>query len=165
MGGAVMSFTKEEKLALLVAMDKQLKPELETAKAEARAELMEAAAKGQSDRKPLLVGGAKVGEVGVSYSKPAPYIPADMMPRALEELEALGLVDKAPAKGWERHFACTTDGAIVCIDTGEQVDWLLWEQGTAKTAAVRGCKPEDVMRAFGSRLEGQSAMALLGGAR
>ena len=94
-----MEITKDERLAFLAALDKRVKPALEDAKNEARAEIMDAYAENGTDRKP----------------------------------------------------------------TGEVVEWAGWNPKAAKTAAVRGCKPEDVLRAFGPRLQSMDAVALLDG--
>ena len=92
------AITKDEKLALLCALDKRVTPALKDAKDEARAEIMDAYAENGTDRKAILVGGEKVGEVGISYSKPAPFIyaaggagvPAPGRPRAGDAGEGLG---------------------------------------------------------------------------
>ena len=154
--------TKDEQLALLCAIDKRIAPALRDAKDEARAEIMDKYAEDGTDRKAILVGGEKVGEVGISYSKAAPYIYAERMPEALAFLRRVGLVQEIPAKGWESKFALI-GGQVVFKITGEVVEWAGWNPKAAKTAAVRGCKPEDVMRAFGARLQGVDAVALLEG--
>lgn len=157
-----MAITKDEKLALLVAIDKRVTPALRYAKDEARAEIMGRYAEDGTDRRAILVGGEKVGEVGVSYSKPAPYIYREQMPAALDFLRSVGLVEEAPAKGWETQFDLI-GGQVVYKPTGEVVEWAGWQPKAAKSAAVRGCKPEDVMRAFGQRLGSVDAIALLDG--
>lgn len=156
------AITKDEKLAMLCALDKRVTPALRDAKDEARAEIMERYAEDGTDRKAILVGGEKVGEVGISYSKPAPFIYAEQMPAALEFLRQVGLVQETPAKGWENQFDLI-GGQVVYKPTGEVVEWAGWNPKAAKTAAVRGCKPEDVLRAFGNRIESVNAIALLDG--
>lgn len=157
-----MNITKDERLAFLAALDKRVKPALDEAKSDARAEIMGAYAENGTDRKAILVGGEKVGEVGISYSKAAPYIYAEQMTAALDFLRQFGLVQEAPAKGWEQSFDLI-GGKVVYKPTGEVVEWAGWNPKAAKTAAVRGCKPEDVMRAFGPRLASVDAAALLDG--
>lgn len=157
-----MNITKDERLAFLAALDKRVKPALDEAKSDARAEIMGAYAENGTDRKAILVGGEKVGEVGISYSKAAPYIYAERMADALEFLRQVGLVTETPAKGWETKFDLI-GGQVVYKPTGEVVEWAGWNPKAAKTAAVRGCKPEDVMRAFGPRLASVDAVALLEG--
>ena len=157
-----MEITKDERLAFLAALDKRVKPALDDAKAEARAEIMDRYAEDGTDRKAILVGGEKVGEVGISYSKAAPYIYRERMADALDFLRQVGLVTETPAKGWETKFDLI-GGKVVYKPTGEVVEWAGWNPKAAKTAAVRGCKPEDVMRAFGPRLASVDAVALLEG--
>ena len=156
-----MDFTQDEKLAVLTAMQKQIKPALDEAKGIARQGIMEDFEETHSDRRAILVGGEKVGEVGISYSKAAPVILKDRMDEAVAFLDSIGLVDIVPKKGWEEHFAKAGD-KIVCTDTGETVDWAMWCPKAPKTASVRGCKPEDVMQALGPRVEGVTYKALLG---
>lgn len=157
-----METTKDERLAFLAALEKRVKPALEDAKSDARAEIMGAYAENGTDRKAILVGGEKVGEVGISYSKAAPYIYAEQMTAAIDFLRQVGLVQETPAKGWEQSFDLI-GGKVVYKPTGEVVEWAGWNPKSAKTAAVRGCKPEDVMRAFGPRLASVDAVALLEG--
>lgn len=157
-----MNITDSERLALLTALDKRLKPQLANAKDAARQSLLEAQAADGTDRRAIMVNGVKVGEVGVSYTKAAPYIRPERMNDAIECLAELGLVDTVPAKGWESHFTYA-GGRVICTDTGETVDWAGWEPSAAKPASVRGCKPEDVMEAFGERLTAVDPIALLGG--
>lgn len=157
-----MNITKDERLAFLAALDKRVKPALDEAKSEARAEIMDAYAENGTDRKAILVGGEKVGEVGISYSKAAPYIYAEQAGAALDFLRPLGLTEESPKRGWEKDFDLV-GGQVVYKPTGEVVEWAGWNPKAAKTAAVRGCKPEDVMRAFGPRLASVDAIALLDG--
>ena len=154
--------TKDERLALLVAMSKRLSPALTDAKDEARADLMARFAEDGTDRRAIIVGDEKVGEVGVSYSKPAPFIYAERMADALDFLGAVGLTERVPAKGWEREFE-RVGGEVVHKETGEAVPWAGWQGKAPKAAAIRGCEPEDVLRAFGPRLYGPEVMALMEG--
>lgn len=154
--------TKSEHLALLVAMDKRIAPELKLAKDEARQEIMDSYAKDGTDRRAILVGGEKVGEIGVSYSKPAPFIYAERMAEALDFLESVGLTERVPAKGWEREFE-RVGGEVVHKGTGEVVPWAGWQGKAPKAAAIRGCEPGDVLRAFGPRLYGPEVLALMEG--
>ena len=81
-----MELTNDEQLALLVAMDKRLKPALDDAKSEARARLMDGFGKTGDDRHAIRVGTEKVGEVGISYSKAEPVITADKREEAMDFL-------------------------------------------------------------------------------
>lgn len=149
---------KDSRLALLTALDKQIAPQLKEAKAEARQELLDLNRESGADRKAIMVNGAKVGEVGCSYSKAKPFIIDNA--KAIEYLRELGLTEEVPKSGWEEHFALVGDG-IACSDTGEIVDFLAWEPSRVKTAAVRGCKPQDVLDALAPQLDGTNALALL----
>ena len=155
-----MTITADERLALLAAIDKRVGPALKEAKSEACSALMARCAEGESDRRPVLVGGEKVGEVGVSYAKARPAI-IDM-PAALECLRAMGLTREAPAEGWEERFACV-GGSVVAKDSGELCPWAIWEPRRPKGASVRVPDPQAVLDAFGPRLSGGGPLALLEG--
>ena len=68
------SLTADERLALLNAMSKAVKPRLDEAKAEAQDGLMDRFAEDGTDRRAIMVGGEKVGEVGMSFTKAAPAV-------------------------------------------------------------------------------------------
>ena len=158
-----MEMTKDAELALLSAMDKRIKPALDDAKAAARNALLEDFQESGNDRHAILIGTTKVGEVGISYSKAQPVIKAERLQEALAFLTELGLTDVTPKKGWEQHFSIAGEN-VICTDTGEVVDFMLWQPSEAKTAAVRGCKPEDVLAAFQGQLPTDEIIGLLEGA-
>lgn len=116
-----MEYTQDERLAVLTAMQKQIKPALDEAKAIARQEIMDGFAETHTDRRAIIVGDEKVGEIGISYSKAAPVILKERMDEAVAFLDSIGMVDIVPKKGWEAHFAKAGD-KVVCTDTGETVD-------------------------------------------
>nr|DAV56313.1 MAG TPA: hypothetical protein [Caudoviricetes sp.] len=151
----------DEKLALLEAMSKKIKPELESLKGEAKLGLMDAFAESGVDRRAILVDGQKVGEIGITYSTAKPYIKPGHEAEALEYLTSLGLTETVPVKGWEKHFTHAGD-AVLHAESGEIADCLEWEPSVAKTAAVRGCKPDEVLEAIQPKLRGESPAALLG---
>lgn len=158
-----MNITPDEKLALLVAMDKQLKPELDNAKAEARQALLEGFEETHADRRAVMVGTEKVGEVGISFSTARPYMLPDREEDALAYLSQHGLTVEKPCNGWEKGFKYV-DGHVIDNYTGEDVSDLFgWQPSTAKTASVRGCKPADVAEAFQGRLSGQTITAFIEG--
>lgn len=154
--------TNDERLALLAAIDRKVAPALKEAKAEACAELMDRCAEDGTDRRAVMVDGRKVGTVGVSYAKERPAI-IDM-PEALACLRGMGLVEEAPARGWEGHFA-NVAGTVVAKETGEAVEWAVWEPQRPKGAAVRVDDPQKVLDAFGARLSGDPLALLEGGGR
>lgn len=108
-----MEYTQDERLAVLTAMQKQIKPALDEAKAIARQEIMEGFAETHTDRRAIIVGEEKVGEIGISYSKAAPVILKERMDEAVAFLDSIGMVDIVPKKGWEAHFAKAGD-KVVC---------------------------------------------------
>lgn len=154
--------TEAERLALLVAVNNKITPLLKEAKDEACDRLMEDCAKDGTDRRALVVNGERVGEVGVTWTKPSPVILGGRYDEAVEFLAAHGLTETVPAEGWKEHFACA-DGRVVFTDTGEVVEWAGWAGQRPKYAAVKGCKPDEVMRAFGARLAGVEVRGLLEG--
>lgn len=152
--------TSDEKLALLEGMNKKLKPMLDEAKGQAKLELMEMCRQNGVDRKAIMVDGQKVGEIGIAYSTAKPAIMPGREKEALDYLAEMGLVEYVPKKGWEKHFAKAGD-AVVDTENGEICDFLCWEPSVAKTAAVRGCKPEEVLAAIQPKLAGGDIMGLL----
>ena len=163
-----MNLTNDEQLALLVAIDKKLNNRkdglLTEAKATAKAELMDANESIGADRKAIMVNGEKVGEVGLSYATAKPVILADRMADALAYLADIDLVETTPAKGWESHFK-VVDENVICLDTGEFVDWVIWEPSRVKCATVRGCEPQKVLDALSAKLGSRAEVAglLMGG--
>lgn len=154
--------TSDEKLAVLEAMMKKLKPLLDEAKGEAKLELMEMCRQMGVDRKAIMVGEQKVGEIGITYSTAKPAIMPGREKEALGYLAEMGLVEYVPKKGWEKAFAKAGD-AVVDTENGEICDFLYWEPSVAKTAALRGCKPDAVLEAIQPKLEGNDIMGLLEG--
>lgn len=154
--------TDDERLALLKAIEHQMKPIKEELEGDARRGLMERFGEDGTDRRAIIAGGQKVGEVGISYSKPRPFIYQDRTEQALDYLEGLGLVDRSPAKGWESHFKRAGE-YVICVDTGEMVDFIGWQGKEPKNAAIRGCEPEEVREALRAQLQSGDALALLEG--
>lgn len=153
--------TRDERLALMVAVEKAIKPQVADAKAEAKAELLEAYERDHTDRRALVVGDEKVGEVGIVRRASKPRIAPGREAEALSYLRSKGLTVEVPSEGWERRFAQAANHAYD-VETGEMVDWLEWEPQPL-SASVRGCRPEDVAAAFGARLGSASVAGLLGG--
>lgn len=160
-----MELTKDESLAFYEALNKWLndkkKGVLTEAKAEARNELLGMFNENGVNRRALMCGNVQVGEIGVSFSKPRPYIFGERMEEALGFLLENGLAEIKPKTGWEDAFKRLPDGSIILAETGEFVDWLGWDDGGAKTATVRGCKPEDVLGALAPKLAGSNFTTFL----
>ena len=160
------SITPDERLALLAAMSKAVKPQLDEAKREAQEGLMDRFAEDGTDRRAIMVGGSKVGEVGMSFSKAAPSIRPGHEREALEAAIDMGLVDWSKVgsvlvRDWQKRFSQVGD-AVVEAQSAELIEWLQWEPSRPKSAAVRGCKPEDVLPALRAKLGEGFAQAILG---
>lgn len=154
--------TKEEQLALLEALYKRVKVALDDLKGEMKDELMELNSDYGVDRKKIICNGLPVGEIGISYSTPKPYIKPGKEVEAMKFLERVGLVETTPAKGWEKDFV-NVGGNILFVHTGEFVDFLDWQPSVPKTASVRGCKPEVVLEAMQHQITGETFIGLLEG--
>lgn len=152
--------TSDEKLALLEAMNKKLKPMLEEAKGNAKLELMDMCRESGVDRKAIMIDGQKVGEIGITYSTAKPVIIPGMEKEAIEYLWENGMAEIVPKKGWEKCFV-RAGNAVVNEESGEICPFMYWEPSVAKTAAVRGCKPEVVLEAIQQKLEGHSIVSLI----
>lgn len=148
----------DERLALLSALDKKVGPALKEAKSEACSELMERCREDGTDRRAVMVGGEKVGEVGVSYAKGHPVIIDTTA--ALDCLREMGLTEEVPKKGWESAFSCV-GGMVVDTESAEVITWAQWEPSRPKGAAVRIKDPQTVINAFGARLANKDPLALL----
>ena len=156
-----MELTRDEALALMVAVEKAVKARVADAKAEAKAALLEDYEYDHTDRRALVVGDERVGEVGIVRKAPRLRIAPGREAEAMSYLRAKGLTVEVPSEGWERRFGQAANHAYD-VETGEMVDWLEWE-AQPLSASVRGCRPEDVAAAFGARLASASVAGLLGG--
>ena len=161
------NLTPDERLALLNAMAKAVKPQLDGAKAEAQDDLAARFAEDGTDRRAILVNGEKVGEVGISFAKAGPAITPGREREALEAAIEMGLVDWSKVasllvRGWQGRFSRVGD-AVVDAQTAEVADWLHWEPSRAKGASVRGCEPEKVLPALSAKLGPAGFAALLEG--
>ena len=155
----------DERLALLNAMSKAVKPQLDEAKREAQEGLMDKFAEDGTDRRAIMVGGSKVGEVGMSFSKAAPAIRPGHEREALEAAIEMGIIDWSKvssvlARDWQKRFSRVGD-AVVDAQSAELIDWLEWEPQRPKGASVRGCAPEDVLPALAAKLGPGGIDALL----
>lgn len=155
-----MLLTNDEKLALLEAMSKKIKPELEHLKGEAKLALMEACRESGIDRKAIMIDGQKVGEIGITYSSAKPVIIPGREKEALEYLWENGMAEITPKKGWEKCFV-RAGSSVVNEENGEICDFLEWAPSIAKTAAVRGCQPDKVLEALQPKLTDSSVFGFL----
>lgn len=157
-----MELTRDEELALLKALAKKVKERLDVLEFQAKDEVMAGYIENGTDRRSIIIEGVKVGEIGLSYSKAKPAIKPGFERWALTYLDSCGLVEYKPATGWEKRFA-RVGAQVVDQETGEVMEWAEWLPQTASTAAIRGCKPDDVVQAFGPKLDGFAFAGLLEG--
>lgn len=157
-----MEVTRDEELAFLKALQKQVKARLDVLEAEAKDEVLAGYIEDGTDRRSIIINGAKVGEIGLSYNKAKPAIIPGRELEALVYLGDRGMTHLEPNKDWEKRFT-RAGSKVVDIDTGEVVEWAEWLPQTAKTAAIRGCKPQDVLDALGAKLQGMPVAGLLEG--
>lgn len=161
MGWNKTPLTDDEALALMEAVNKAMKPNLDDAKNEARQRLLDQFAEdGKTDRQGIFIDGEKVGDVSIRYNGGTVAIVPGMEAEALAYLKRIGLTKVIPAKGWEGRFSRVGD-AVADNETGEIVDWAWFQPKTAGTAAVSGCKPDAVFPALKAKLGTQSVAGLL----
>lgn len=156
-------------MALFTAMNKKLNNKkdgvLTEITAEVKDELMELESSTGINRKAIKVNGVKVGEVGINYTRPRPYILPGHEEEAYEALLSMGLAhsEVVPNKDWDKHFIKAGGDFVIDAETGEPIDWLGWMPQAPKSAAVRGCEPDDVVEAFAGKLDSAAITALLEG--
>ena len=153
--------TRDERLAVLVAMEKVLETQVEEAKAEARDDLVAEFARTYSKSRPLFAGGEQVGKVSVKIADAKPQIAAGREAEAMEYLRKRKLTEERPAKGWERRVA-VEGGHVLDPVTGEVLGFFVAVPPKV-TAAVTGCEPGKVAQALGPALSGQTVAGLLAG--
>ena len=153
--------TRDERLALLVAMENVLKPQVEAAKDEARDDMVAEFARTYSKSRALFAGGEKVGTVSVRLGSAKPQIAAGREDEAMEWLRKRKLTEERPAKGWEGHVA-VAGGKVLDPVTGEVLGFFVAVPPKV-TAAVTGCEPGKVAEALGPALSGQTVAGLLAG--
>lgn len=144
-----IKLTNDEKLALLTAVSKRIEPELKEIKSDAKSELNEIMSETGADRKPIMIGDEKVGDISLTYHKPKPVI-IDMHD-AIVYLRELGLTHEVPNENWEEHFSRAGD-SVIHTESGELCDFLGWQGRTPNYAKVTGCDADDVKNVLSSKL-------------
>jgi len=142
-----MEITHDMKLAAARATKREIDEIWKDADGAERDALLAAYAETGADRRTVRVGGVEVGKASVVTGDPVARIVPGREAEALAFLEAHGLVETVPAKGWQNAFA-NVAGAAVHAETGEVCDAI--EYGPARAAYVRytGFKRETVREAF-----------------
>lgn len=112
----------------------------------------------------MRVNGKKVGTHYIQGGKPAIQIDPLMEFHALDALEALGLTERKPKRGWQSCFDVASDGkTVIHKATGEVVDWAR-VSCPAPSARVRLTEDRDAIASMLSeRLGGASIVGLLEG--
>ena len=155
-----MPLTDDERLAMLVALEKRIKAMLDDAKQQAKYKLMDSYQNSGVDRKAILIDGSKVGDVSISYSTAKPIPKPGCMAEFTEYLDQAGLVERVPVKGWEKRFTNAGD-SVIDRESGEIVECMCWEPSRPKSAAVRGCKSDEVLSAMQGKLKQSDPLTLL----
>ena len=153
---------RNEKLAVLTAMDKAIKAELEDLKFSAKEELLELEEVYGVDRMALKLGGAKVGEVSIIRAKPQVVIRSDSYQEAMDALERKGLITITPSKGWQNNFDILPSGDVIDKDTGEIAPWAYASEPCVKGTMVK-VKQEEVAKTLAT-MQPITVAGLLGGA-
>lgn len=155
--------TNDEILALCVAMDKRLKEVMSEVKQDARDNLIRLNETTGADRKPIKVRGIKVGNVSMREGHEKVEMVPGMESEAIAYLESKGLTETVPKKGWEDSLSMS-DGTVFDPETGEELPFMRTVR-TPDSAQVTGCKPDDVVSAFGDYLRDEDIYGVLGGMR
>lgn len=151
---------KDEEIAMLRVLKKRIDERLKDIEGSEKDELIKLYDECGIDRKQVKIGDEPVGSISITMSKPKPYIDPIKKASALAYLEAKGLTEEPPAKGWEDHFAQAGANVIDC-DTGEIVSFLLWEP--ARPKAVRTViKESEAVNALRPILQGATVAGLIG---
>lgn len=157
----MVELTFDEELAMLEAIQKKVKTRLDELKGAAKDELMDAYEKNGIDRRSIKANGSPIGKVSIRFTKAKPTINPARKAQALEALTAMGLTEVVPVKGWEKRFTYCGD-IVLDAESGELAEWALWETEKPYCAMVTGCKPEDVLDAMSTKLQGENIIGLLG---
>ena len=126
-----------ERLAVLTAMEKAVKQQLDPLKSDLKDRLLGMEAECGADRMALKLGGDKVGSAYITRSKPQVMIAAGCEGEAVAELSAMGLTSEEPVRGWQSRFGALPSGDVVRTDTGEVVGWAVAVPSLAKGATVK----------------------------
>ncbi len=165
-----MQLSVNERLAMLTALQKAVKVELDATRAEADASMLESYENDGVVKKALKVGGVKVGDYIVvltsgdwavtdadaledfaltyGFAKTELSIKPECMAAAVKLIEATDPFMLAETvtldKDWKGYVA-NTGGAATFLDSGEIVPGIEPLPPRVKCTQVRGCKPEDVV--------------------
>lgn len=153
---------RNEKLAVLTAMEKTIKAELEDLKFSAKEELLELEDAYGVDRMALKLGGEKVGEVSIVRAKAQVVIRSECYQEAIDALERKGLITITPSKGWQNSYGILPSGDVIDKDSGELVPWAYATEPIVKGTMVK-VKQEEVAKKLAT-MQPITVAGLLGGA-
>lgn len=160
-----MDLTRNEELAALRVLKKQIEERLDDLEGDVKQDLLNAYenSSGSVDSFNIRVAGMKVGKAGLRL----PGLKATIIPgrddAALEFLEAHGLTELRPIKGWQDRFT-NVGGEAVYAETGEICDAIYMAPSRAPYVSFTGFKAGDVREAFQARgIEAGDVLRLAGG--
>lgn len=157
----MVELTFDEELAMLEAIQKKVKTRLDELKGVAKDALMDAYEENGIDRRRIKANGSPIGTVFITFTKAKPVINPARKAQALKALTAMGLTEVVPVKDWEKRFTHCGD-IVLDAESGELAEWALWEIEKPYCTKVTGCKPEDVLDAMSTKLQGENIIGLLG---
>lgn len=165
-----MPLSVNERLAILTALQKAVKEQLDETRAEADASMLESYEEDGVVKKALKVGGVKVGDYLVvltaddwavtdetalqefamdyGFGKPELSIKPECMAAAVKLIESTDpfMLQETVTlnKDWKKLLT-NTGGTATYLDSGEIVPGVVPLPPRVKCTQVRGCKPEDVV--------------------
>ena len=160
-----MDLTRNEELAALRVLKKQIEERLDDLEGEVRMDLLNAYenSEGDIDSFNIRVAGMKVGKAGLRVPGYKAAIVPGRDADALAFLEAHGLTEQRPIKGWQDRFT-NVGGEAVYAETGEICDGIYLAPSRAPYVSFTGFKADDVREAFQARgIEAGDVLRLAGG--
>lgn len=181
-----------EKLAILTAMKKSVETAIKDARAEVDARMWEDYEDEGIEKKALIVGKQKVGEIGISYTTPkfevtdknafeefaldyglatasktikpeAMREAVGQLERALDEETFNAITEDSVTVSGDWDKAMERVGDTVCyMDSGMVVPGVAYVPKRPKNTTVRGCDPKDVLPIVAALPGGVEAL-LIGG--
>lgn len=142
-----VQLTPDEKLALGIAMKKQLDKVVDENKADAKLRMLELSEQYGADSIHVKVGETRVGKISISGGESVVAIVPGAEDIAIPFLREYGLTEEKPIAGWEKKFEII-NGRPILSETGENGEEVgFYVTSKAQTVRITGCKPADVMKA------------------
>lgn len=160
-----MDMTRNEELAALKVLKKQIQERLDELEFGIKQELLEAYenSDGDVDSFNVRVAGLKVGKATLAL----PTLRASLAPgkeaEAIEFLREHGLTEEKPVNGWQNSFV-NVGGEAVYQETGEVCEGIVLQGTVAPHVRLTGFKADAVREAFQARgIEAGDVLRLAGG--